>query len=130
MMQSDIADVAGTAYTFLMNGMHPAGNWTGLFQPGERIRLRFINGSAMSIFNVRIPGLPIQVVADDGQNIQPVEIDEFQVSTAETYAVVVAPQVDTAYCVMAESIDSSGYVAGALAPRAGMRAAGHVSCRS
>jgi CopA family copper-resistance protein len=122
MMQSDIADVGGTTYAFLMNGLHPAGNWTGLFRPGERVRLRFINGSAMSIFNVRIPGLEMQVVAADGQDVQPVATDEFQISTAETYDVIVEPREDKAYTVMAESIDRSGYAAGTLAPRPGMQA--------
>lgn len=123
MMQSDIADVGATAYTYLMNGLHPAGNWTGLFTPGERVRLRFINGSAMSIFNIRIPGLAMQVVAADGQNVQPVVTDEFQISTAETYDVVVTPTEDRAFTVMAESIDRSGFASGTLAPRAGLRAA-------
>ncbi|MEQ8204603.1 MAG: multicopper oxidase domain-containing protein, partial [Woeseia sp.] len=123
MMQSDIADVGATAYTYLMNGLHPAGNWTGVFTPGERVRLRFINGSAMSIFNVRIPGLAMQVVAADGQHIQPVETDEFQISTAETYDVVVTPTEERAFTVMAESIDRSGFAAGTLAPRQGLRAA-------
>ncbi len=122
MMISDIADVGGATYTYLMNGLHPVGNWTGLFRPGERVRLRFINGSAMSIFNVRIPGLPLTVVAADGQNVQPVEVDEFQVSTAEAFDVVVEPREERAYTIMAESIDRSGYAAGTLAPRAGMRA--------
>ncbi|ANO50014.1 copper resistance system multicopper oxidase [Woeseia oceani] len=122
MMPSDIADVGGTTYSYLMNGLHPAGNWTGLFKPGERVRLRFINGSAMSFFNVRIPGLEMRVVATDGQNVQPVMTDEFQIGTAETYDVVVEPREDRAYTVMAESIDRSGFAAGTLAPRDGMRA--------
>lgn len=122
MMSSDIADVGGTTYSYLMNGLHPAGNWTGLFRPGERVRLRFINGSAMSFFNVRIPGLEMRVVATDGQNVQPVMTDEFQIGTAETYDVVVEPREDKAYTVMAESIDRSGFAAGTLAPREGMRA--------
>ncbi len=122
MMATDIADINGATYTYLMNGLHPAGNWTGLFKPGERVRLRFINGSAMSYFNVRIPGLPMTVVAADGQHVQPVDTDEFQIGTAETYDVVVQPQEETAYTVMAESIDRSGYAAGTLAPRAGMQA--------
>lgn len=122
MMPSDIADVTGATYSYLMNGMHPAGNWTGLFTPGERIRLRFINGSAMSYFNVRIPGLPMTVIAADGQDVQPVETDEFQIGTAETYDVIVEPVEDSAYTVMAEAMDRSGYAAGTLTSRAGQRA--------
>ena len=106
-----------------MNGRHPAGNWTGLFKPGERIRLRFINSGAMSFFNVRIPGLPMTVVQADGQNVEPVETDEFQIGVAETYDVIVEPQADQAYTIMAESMDRSGYARGTLAPRAGMTAA-------
>ncbi len=122
MMPTDIADVTGAAYTYLMNGLHPAGNWTGLFAPGERVRLRFINGSAMSFFNVRIPGLPMTVVAADGQNVAPVETDEFQIGVAETYDVVVEPGDAGAYTVMAESMDRSGYAAGTLATRPGLTA--------
>ncbi len=122
MMPTDIADVTGATYTYLMNGLHPAGNWTGLFRPGERVRLRFINGSAMSFFNVRIPGLPMTVVAADGQNVHPVETDEFQIGVAETYDVVVQPSEDTAYTIMAESMDRSGFAAGTLATRPGQRA--------
>jgi len=123
MMPTDIADVTGATYTYLMNGLHPAGNWTGLFAPGERVRLRFINGSAMTYFNVRIPGLPMTVVAADGQNVHPVEADEFQIGVAETYDVVVEPRADEAYTVMAESMDRSGYAVGTLATRPGLRAA-------
>lgn len=123
MMATDIADITGETYTYLMNGLHPAGNWTGLFRPGERVRLRFINGSAMSYFNVRIPGLPMTVIQADGQNIQPVETDEFQIGVAETFDVIVQPQEDAAYTVMAESMDRSGYTRGTLAPRLGMEAA-------
>ena len=122
MMPTDIADVTGATYTYLMNGLHPAGNWTGLFRPGERIRLRFINGSAMSYFNVRIPGMPMTVVAADGQNVQPVEIDEFQIGVAETYDVMVEPGAEQAYTIMAESMDRSGFAAGSLTLRPGMRA--------
>ncbi len=123
MMPSDIADVTGYTYTHLMNGVHPAGNWTALFKPGERVRLRIINGSAMSYFNVRIPGLPMTVVQADGQNVEPVETDEFQIGVAETFDVIVSPTADEAYTIMAESMDRSGYARGTLAPRAGMTAA-------
>ncbi|MAA73245.1 MAG: copper resistance protein CopA [Salinisphaeraceae bacterium] len=123
MAPTDIADITGHTYTYLMNGRHPAGNWTGLFKPGERVRLRFINSGAMSFFNVRIPGLPMTVVQADGQNVEPVETDEFQIGVAETYDVIVEPQADQAYTIMAESMDRSGYARGTLAPRAGMTAA-------
>lgn len=119
---ADIADVTGTTYTFLVNGHGPQENWTGLFRPGERVRLRFINASAMTIFNVRIPGLPMTVVAADGQNIRPVETDEFQISVAETYDVVVTPTEDRAFTLVAESIDRSGMGRATLAPRMGMQA--------
>jgi len=122
MMPTDIADITGATYTYLMNGLHPAGNWTGLFKPGERVRLRFINASAMSYFNVRIPGLAMTVVAADGQNVEPVDIDEFQIGVAETYDVIVEPGSQDAYTVMAESMDRSGYAAGTLATRPGAQA--------
>lgn len=120
MSPRDIADVTGATYTYLMNGVHPEANWTGLFTPGERIRLRVINASAMSYFNVRVPGLPMTVVAADGKEVQPIETDEFQIGVAETYDVVVEPTANQAYTVMAESMDRSGYARGTLAPRAGM----------
>ncbi|MEQ8483974.1 MAG: copper resistance system multicopper oxidase [Pseudomonadales bacterium] len=122
MSPTDIADITGHTYTYLMNGTHPAGNWTGLFNPGERVRLRVINASAMTFFNVRIPGLPMTVLLADGQYVEPVETDEFQIGVAERYDVIVEPQRDQAYTVMAESMDRSGYARGTLAPRAGMAA--------
>lgn len=122
MSPTDIADVTGFTYTYLMNGMPPEANWTGLFTPGERIRLRFINGSAMSYFNVRIPGLALTVVQADGQNVQPVTVDEFQIGVAETYDVIVNPQKDQAYTVFAESMDRSGYTSGTLSTQVGMSA--------
>ena len=118
----DILDVNGTTYTYLINGHGPQENWTGLFRPGERVRLRIINASAMSIFNVRIPGLPMTVVQADGENVRPVEVDEFQISVAETYDVVVRPPEDRAYTVVAEAMDRSGLGRATLAPRAGMSA--------
>lgn len=123
MSPRDIADVTGYTYTYLMNGMHPETNWTGLFKPGERVRLRVINASAMTYFNVRIPGLPMTVVASDGQNVEPVETDEFQIGVAERFDVVVEPREDQAYTIMAESMDRSGFARGTLAPRPGMSAA-------
>ncbi|MGX1801602.1 copper resistance system multicopper oxidase, partial [Brevundimonas naejangsanensis] len=104
----DILDVNGTTYTYLVNGHGPDENWTGLFQPGERVRLRIINASAMSIFNVRIPGLAMTVVQADGEHVQPVEVDEFQISVAETYDVIVRPTEDRAYTIVSEAIDRSG----------------------
>jgi len=117
---TDIADVTGATYTYLINGHGPAENWTGLFQPGERVRLRFINASAMSIFNVRIPGLQMSVVQADGNNVRPVTVDEFMISVAETYDVIVEPNEDRAFTLVAESSDRSGMARGTLAPRAGM----------
>jgi FtsP/CotA-like multicopper oxidase with cupredoxin domain len=120
MSPRDIADVTGHTYSYLLNGVHPDANWTGLFTPGERIRLRVINASAMTYFNVRVPGLPMRVVAADGKEVQPVETDEFQIGVAETFDVVVQPTADQAYTIMAETMDRSGYARGTLAPRAGM----------
>lgn len=121
MSPTDLADVSAATYTYLVNGHSPAENWTALFAAGERIRLRFINAAAMSIFNVRIPGLPMTVVQADGLNVQPVETDEFQIGTAETFDVIVEPREDRAYAIVAESNDRSGLAAATLAPRAGMR---------
>ncbi len=122
MSPRDIADVTGHTYTYLMNGQHPTANWTGLFNAGERIKLRVINASSMTYFNIRIPGLSMKVVAADGQNIEPVDTDEFQIAVAETYDVLVEPAAGTAYTIMAESMDRSGYARGTLAPREGMTA--------
>jgi len=122
MNPTDLADVTASTYTYLVNGHSPVENWTALFRPGERVRLRFINASAMSIFNVRIPGLPMTVVQADGLNVKPVETDEFQIGTAETFDVIVTPTEDRAFTIMCESNDRYGYGAATLAPRAGMRA--------
>lgn len=122
MNPTDFVDVTGYAYTYLMNGVTPANNWTGLFSRGERIRLRFINGSAMSIFDVRIPGLKLTVVAADGQDVEPVSVDEFRISVAETYDVIVEPKDDRAYTIFAQSIDRSGYARGTLTPSLGLQA--------
>ncbi|HEV2745986.1 MAG TPA: copper resistance system multicopper oxidase [Allosphingosinicella sp.] len=119
---TDIADVTGAAYTFLVNGHGPAGNWTGIFRPGERVRLRIINAAAQTIFNVRIPGLPLTVVAADGQNVRPVTVDEFQIGNAETYDIIVQPDEDRAFSFVAETIDRSGMARATLAPRPGMSA--------
>jgi CopA family copper-resistance protein len=118
----DILDVSGATYSYLINGHAPDDGWTGLFAAGERVRLRIINASAMSIFNFRIPGLPMTVVQADGCDVRPVETDEFQISVAETYDVIVRPTEDRAFAVVAEAIDRSGMAVATLAPRAGMRA--------
>jgi CopA family copper-resistance protein len=119
---TDILDVTGSTYTYLVNGHGPQENWTGLFRPGERVRLRIINSGAQSIFNVRIPGLPMTVVGTDGQNVRPIEVDEFRISAAETYDVIVQPAEDRAYTFVAEAIDRSGMGRATLAPRLGMSA--------
>ena len=118
MMPTDIEDLQG--FTPVINGKGPAQNWTGLFKPGERVRLRFINSSAMTYFDVRIPGLQMTVVQADGNNVQPVVVDEFRIAVAETYDVIVQPQEDKAYTVFAESMGRTAYASGTLAPRDGM----------
>lgn len=122
MEPTDLVDVSGYVYTYLMNGTTPAANWTGLFRRGERVRLRIINGSSMSFFDVRIPGLALTVVAADGQDVEPVTVDEFRIGTAETYDVIVEPKDDRAYTIFAQSMDRSGYARGTLAPAVGMEA--------
>lgn len=123
MDSTDIADVTAATYTYLMNGVAPIDNWTGLFSKGERIRLRFINAGAATYFDVRIPGLALTVVAADGQDVQPVTVDEFRIAIAETYDVIVEPKSGDAYTIFAESMDRSGYARGTLAIREGMSAA-------
>jgi len=123
MNPTDLADVSGYTYTYLMNGTAPAGNWTGLFKSGERVRLRFINGSAMSYFDVRIPGLKMTVVAADGQYVHPITVDEFRIATAETYDVIVEMSGQDAFTIFAQSMDRTGFAAGTLAVREGLRAA-------
>jgi CopA family copper-resistance protein len=119
---TDFADVTGSTLTYLINGMSPTSNWTGLFRPGERVRLRFIDAAAMTFFDVRIPGLTMTVVQVDGQNIQPVVVDEFRMGPAETYDVIVEPVENRAYTIFAETTDRSGYARGTLATQAGMTA--------
>mgnify|MGYP000149911775 CR=1 FL=1 len=118
MMPTDIEDVQG--YTPLMNGHTADMNWTGLFEKGERIRLRFINASAMTFFDIRIPGLKMTVVQADGNNVQPVTVDEFRIAVAETYDVIVRPTEDKAYSILAESMARTAMGRGTLAPRPGM----------
>ena len=120
MAPTDIVDVTG--YTFLMNGQTADKNWTGTFKAGERIRLRFINAAAATYFDISIPGLKMEVVQADGQNLQPVMIDQFNIAIAETYDVVVTPKEDIAYTVFAQAMDRRGYVSGTLAPKEGMKA--------
>ena len=118
---ADIADVTGSTYHFVINGRGPFDNWTGLFRPGERVRLRIINAAAQTNFNVRIPDLSMTVVQADGQNVRPVTVDEFQIGVAETFDVIVTPG-DRAYSFVSESIDRSGLGRATLAPREGMLA--------
>ena len=123
MSNNDLSDVTGMTYTFLMNGQTPETNWTGLFNRGEKIRLRFINAAAMSIFDVRIPGLDMQVVAADGQYIEPVTVDEFRINVAETYDVIVQPSAEQAYTIFSQTIDRSGFARGTLTPDLALTAA-------
>lgn len=122
MSPTDLADVSGYAYTFLMNGTPPNGNWTAPFKPGERVRLRFIGSGAQSFFDVRIPGLEMTVVHVDGQNVEPVTVDELRFGPGETYDVIVEPQEDRAYTIFAQAMDRTGFASGTLAPRAGLAA--------
>jgi CopA family copper-resistance protein len=115
--------VTGSTYTYLLNGNTPKANWTGLFKPGERVRLRFINASAMTFFDVRIPDLPMTVVQSDGNDVEPVTVDEFRIGLAETYDVIVAPKDNTAHTIFAQAQDRTGYARATLAPRMGMTAA-------
>ena len=120
---TDFADVTGYTLTYLMNGRSSTGNWTGQFRPGERVRLRLINAASMTFFDARIPGLMMTVVQMDGQNVQPVTVDELRIGVAETYDVIVEPAEDRAYTIFAETMDRSGYARGTLSPRPGMAAA-------
>jgi CopA family copper-resistance protein len=122
MNATDLADVSGYTYTYLMNGSAPAANWTGLFRPGERVRLRVINGSAMTYFDLRVPGLKMTVVAVDGQYVHPVTVDEFRIAVAETVDVLVEPSGQDAFTIFAQSMDRTGYARGTLATRDGLSA--------
>ncbi len=122
MTPTDLSDVNANTYTYLMNGTTALGNWTGLFASGEKIRLRFINGSAMTYFDVRIPGLKMTVVAADGQYVHPVSVDEFRIAVAETYDVIVEPSGQDAFTIFAQDMGRTGYVSGTLAVREGLRA--------
>ena len=121
MNPTDLADLSGATLTYLTNGVTPAGNWTGLFKPGEKVRLRFINGSGNTFYDVRIPGLKLKVIQVDGQNLEPVSVDEFRFGAGETYDVLVEPR-DDAYTIFSQSMDRTGYARGTLAVRAGLSA--------
>ena len=123
MTPTDLSDVNANTYTYLMNGTTALGNWTGLFRSGEKVRLRFINGSSMTHFDVRIPGLKMTVVAADGQYVHPVTVDEFRIATAETFDVIVEPSGQDAFTIFAQDMGRTGYVSGTLAVREGLRAA-------
>lgn len=120
---TDIADITGATYTYLMNGQSASENPTFLARKGQRVRLRFVNASTMTFYDVRIPGLPMTVVQADGQNVKPVQTDEFRIGVAETYDVIVIPEEDKAYTLFAETMDRSGFVRGTIAPKLGMTAA-------
>ena len=119
MSPTDLQDVSAAVYTYLVNGLPPAGNWTGLFEPGQPLRLRLINGAAMTVFDVRVPELPLTVVAADGQEVEPVEVDELRLAPAEICDVLVTPRESRAYTVFAQALDRSGFARGTLAPRVG-----------
>ncbi|MFA7554498.1 MAG: copper resistance system multicopper oxidase [Spongiibacteraceae bacterium] len=121
MSPTDLADVSATTFTYLMNGVTPLGNWTGLFSPGEKLRLRFINGSSNTFYDVRIPGVPLTVVQADGQDVEPVTVDEFRFGPGQTYDVIVEPKGEV-HTIFAQSMDRSGYARGTLAVRAGLSA--------
>jgi CopA family copper-resistance protein len=121
MNPTDLADISAYTYTYLMNGTTPAGNWTGIFSPGERVRLRFIGSGAQTFFDVRIPGLAMTVIHVDGQDVEPVTVDEFRIGPGETYDVIVEPE-DRPYTIFAQSMDRTGYARGSLSPRPGFAA--------
>ena len=123
MSPTDLSDVSSATYTYLMNGNAPYANWTGLFKPGERVRLRFINGSSMTFFDLRVPGLKMTVVQADGNDVEPVLVDELRIGVAEVYDVIVEPMGDAAYTIFAQSEDRTGFARGTLTPRLGMTAA-------
>ncbi len=122
MSDTDISDVTGYTYTFLMNGSTPEQDWTGIFKPGERVRLRIINAAAMTLFDFRIPGLKMEVISTDGQLIDPVSVDEFRIGVAETYDIIVEPEASKAYTIFAQAIDRSGFARGTLTPNLGLTA--------
>ena len=122
MEDNDISDVTGATYTFLMSGVPPEDGWLGMFKNGEKVLLRVVNASAMSIFDFRIPGLKMQVVAADGQYVEPFSVDEFRIAVAETYDILIEPENDTPYTLFAQTIDRSGYARGTLTPSIELKA--------
>lgn len=122
MTPTDISDINANTYTYLLNGHTPSANWTGLFRPGERVLLRLINGSAMTHFDIRIPGLKLTVVAADGQYVHPVSVDELRIATAETFDVIVEPTGQDAFTVFAQDMGRTGFACGTLATRPGLAA--------
>ena len=122
MNPTDLGDVSGATYTYLVNGASPAANWTASAKAGERVRLRLINGSSSTFFDVRVPGLKMTVVSADGQRVDPVTVEELRMWVAETYDVIVEPTDDRAYTIFAQSMDRSGYARATLSPRPGMQA--------
>ena len=119
---TDIADVTGATYTYLLNGKNADENWTGLFGAGDRVRLRIINAAAMTYFDLKIPGLVMTVVQADGQDVEPVAVEELGIAVAETYDVVVEPEAGEVYTIFAQSMDRSGYARGTLAESEGLEA--------
>ena len=122
MTPTDLSDVDGGTYTYLLNGVAPAGNWTGLFRSGEKVLLRLINGSAMTYFDFRIPGLKMTVVAADGQYVHPVTVDELRIAAAETFDVIVEPSGQDAFTLFAQDMGRTGHACGTLAVSPGLRA--------
>lgn len=122
MTPTDLSDVNANTYTYLLNGVAPAGNWTGLFKPGEKVLLRFINGSSMTYFDIRIPGLRMIVVAADGQYVHPVSVDELRIAAAETFDVIVEPLGQDAFTLFAQDMGRTGFACGTLAVQHGLQA--------
>nr|WP_217902656.1 copper resistance system multicopper oxidase [Xanthomonas hortorum] len=122
MTPTDLSDVNANTYTYLLNGVAPAGNWTGVFTPGEKVLLRFINGSSMTYFDIRIPGLRMTVVAADGQYVHPVSVDELRIAAAETFDVIVEPIGQDAFTLFAQDMGRTGFACGTLAVRHGLQA--------
>ncbi|MBO9738159.1 copper resistance system multicopper oxidase [Xanthomonas axonopodis pv. begoniae] len=122
MTPTDLSDVNANTYTYLLNGVAPAGNWTGLFKPGEKVLLRFINGASMTYFDIRIPGLRMTVVAADGQYVHPVSVDELRIAAAETFDVIVEPLGQDAFTLFAQDMGRTGFACGTLAVRHGLQA--------
>jgi CopA family copper-resistance protein len=121
MSPTDLADLSSATLTYLANGTTPAGNWTGIFSKGETVRLRFVNGSGNTFYDVRIPGVKLKVVQVDGVNCEPVSVDEFRFGPGETCDVLVVPS-DDAHTIFAQAMERTGYARATLAVRAGLEA--------